>query len=274
MRVAMFGLGEAGTLFALDLIKAGVDVTGFDPAPVATPSGVTRFADPASAVRDADLVIALTASADAVGAVNQALAEIPATALYADLSTSSPAVKQELARIAAGRELEFVDVALMAVVPGRGLRTPALAAGTGAHRYVATMSPLGVPVEAVGERAGDAALRKLLRSVMMKGLAALVIEAMRAAESAGLSEWLWGNLVEEITAADEALLARLVNGTQPHARRRLHEMEACEALLGELGIDAVMTRSTVETLRRIPNELLPVLPLSGRDQTDTPRSAQ
>jgi Domain of unknown function (DUF1932) len=95
---------------------------------------------------------------------------------------------------------------------------------------------------------------------MMKGLAALVIEAMRAAEVAGLPEWLWGNLVDEITAADGAMLARLVRGTGTHSVRRLHEMEACQALLEELGVEPVMTRSTVENLRRVPAEGVPTLP--------------
>jgi 3-hydroxyisobutyrate dehydrogenase-like beta-hydroxyacid dehydrogenase len=260
MRVTVFGLGEAGSLFARDLAAAGVDVHGYDPRPVATPTGVTRHDDPGAAVAGTDLVIALTASADAPVALKQAIDAIPATAVYADLSTAAPALKQALADVAASRDLAFVDVALTAIVLGRGLRTPALAAGTGAARYVEMLSPLGAPLEAVSERAGDAAVRKLLRSVMMKGLAALVIEALRAAEVAGLQDWLWDNLVEEITAADETMLGRLVTGTAPHAVRRLHEMEACAELLESLGVEPVMTRSTVESLRRVPTQGVPEPP--------------
>jgi len=263
MKVALFGLGEAGSLFGADLCAAGVRVTGFDPGSMPTPTGVVRCDDPVTAVAGAQVVLALTASADACTALTQALTAIPADAIYADLSTSAAALKRDLAATAAARCLPFADVALMATVPGRGMRTPALAAGSGAAAYVAALAPLGVPVEVVSDEAGDAATRKLLRSVMMKGLAALVIEAMRAAEQAGLSEWLWGNLADEITAADEALLARLVQGTGPHAVRRLHEMEACQAQLESLGIDPVMTRSTVESLRRVPSEGIPALPLLG-----------
>jgi 3-hydroxyisobutyrate dehydrogenase-like beta-hydroxyacid dehydrogenase len=260
VQIVMFGLGEAGSLFAADLVAAGVDVHGYDPAPVATPAGVTRHGDPSSAVAGADVVLALTPQADALTAITQAIDTIPSGALYADLSTSAATVKRSLAEVAASRGLAFADVALLSLVPGNGMRALALASGTGADRYVATMAPLGVPVTAIGDVAGDAATRKLLRSVMMKGLAALVVEAMRAADAAGLSEWLWGNLVDEITSADEALLARLVRGTGTHSLRRLHEMEACEAQLLSLGIDPVMTRSTVESLRRIPVEGVPNLP--------------
>jgi 3-hydroxyisobutyrate dehydrogenase-like beta-hydroxyacid dehydrogenase len=259
-RFTLFGLGEAGSLFAADLVAAGVEVHGYDPAPVMTPAGVIRHGDPSSSVAGADVVLALAPQADALTAVTQAIDDIPPTALYADLSTSAATVKRALAAVAADRGLAFADVALLAVVPGNGMRAPALASGTGADRYVATMAPMGVPVTSIGGVAGEAATRKLLRSVMMKGLAALVIEAMRAADAADLSEWLWGNLVDEITNADEALLARLVRGTGTHSLRRLHEMEACEAQLAALGVDPVMTRSTVESLRRIPAEGVPNLP--------------
>jgi 3-hydroxyisobutyrate dehydrogenase-like beta-hydroxyacid dehydrogenase len=260
MIVGMFGLGEAGSLFAADLVAEGVRVQAFDPKPVATPNAVMRFDAPVDVVRGVDLILALTPQDDAVAAFTQAADAMKAGTLYADLSTSAPAVKRDIADRAANLGVEFADVALMAVVPGNGLRAPALVSGAGAERYVAQMTPFGVPVESVGPVAGEAATRKLLRSVMMKGLAALVIEAMRAAGEVGLEQWLWGNLVDEITAADELLLARLVTGTGVHARRRLHEMEACQSLLGSLGIDPVMTRSTVESLRRVPVDGVPVVP--------------
>ncbi len=260
MRVAVFGLGEAGSLFAADLAAEGHRVLGYDPAGVVTPEGVDRVDDPAEAVSGADLVLALTSAADARGALVQALGAIPRSALYADLSTSGADLESELAAVAERAGLLFADVALMAVVPGRGLRTPALASGPGAQRYVELMAPMGVPVESIGGAAGDASTRKLLRSVMMKGLAALVIEAMRAAGEAGQAEWLWGNLTAQIEAADGALLRRLVEGTGLHSERRRHEMEASRDLLESLGVDPVMTRSTVESLRRVPTEGVPELP--------------
>jgi 3-hydroxyisobutyrate dehydrogenase-like beta-hydroxyacid dehydrogenase len=118
-----------------------------------------------------------------------------------------------------------------------------------------------MPVNQVSEQAGDAALRKLLRSVMMKGLAGCVIEALRGAEQAGCAEWLWDNLADEITRADARILSRLVRGSGPHAVRRLHEMEAALAMLQELGVEPIMTRATVENLRHIPQQGLPQIPL-------------
>ena len=110
---------------------------------------------------------------------------------------------------ARGRQGGFVDVALMTPVPGRGLRTPSFASGPGAERYAAAMRPLGVPVEVVGERAGDASTRKLLRSVTMKGLAALVIEALRGRAGRSCAVAV-GRSRRRDGAADARLLERLL----------------------------------------------------------------
>jgi 3-hydroxyisobutyrate dehydrogenase-like beta-hydroxyacid dehydrogenase len=273
--VAVFGLGEAGSHIAADLAAAGACVHGYDPGPVRTPQGVTRHVEPVAAVDgEVDLVLAVTAAADAEKALRQALDQIPEATLYADLSTSSPGKERELAAIAGTRGLQFADVALMSTVPGKGLRTPQLASGPGAGRYAALLGPLGAPVALVGDQAGEAVTRKLLRSILMKGLAALVIEAMRAGEAAGLGEWLWEHLAAEITSADEDVLGRLVQGTGPHALRRRHEMEAVAALLDDLGVDALMARATVEALRRVPDEGLPELPHKGDAATETDASEE
>jgi 3-hydroxyisobutyrate dehydrogenase-like beta-hydroxyacid dehydrogenase len=251
MQVGVLGLGEAGSLFAADLVAGGVRVVGFDPADVPTPHGVERCAVPADAVRQVDLVLALTAAADARTALVQGLDAMPPGQLYADLSTSAPSLKRELSAVAADHGVEYVDVALVAVVPGHGLRTPALVSGPSADRYAAALSPFDVPIESIGGAVGDAITRKLLRSVMMKGLAAVIGEAMRAAEEADLAEWLWRNIVDEISAADERLVTRLVDGTARHARRRLEEMQASEDLLASLGVEPVMTSATVRSLQHV-----------------------
>ncbi len=128
----------------------------------------------------------------------------------------------------------------MSTVPGKGIRTPALASGAAAGELAELMAPLGARIEVAGPPPGDAATRKLLRSVVIKGLEGLMVESMRAAEAAGLSPETWETLVDQFTAADGDFLRRMVEGTSTHARR-LHEMEATEQMLIDLGIDPVMT---------------------------------
>lgn len=256
-RVTVFGLGEAGSRIAADLVESGVEVHGYDPAPVGTPEGVIRHHNPGSAVTGAVMVLGITAAADARSAIAQALDEIDQGAIYADLSTAPPALKEDLAATAASRNLAFVDVALMGTVPGNGLATPSLASGPGAARYAAAINDIGGNAQVVGNDPGDAAARKLLRSVVTKGLTALVIEAMEAASGRSDAEWMWEHLVELITDADETLLDRFITGTPQHVDRRIVEMESARGFLESMAVPAPMTAATVESLQRIKSEGMP-----------------
>lgn len=246
--IAVFGLGEAGSEIAADLAAHGFSVAAFDPAPVADVTGVRRCPTPADAVVDAHLVLAVTSGADAARALDQALSEIPAGTVYADLSTASPAAKRALSATAQARGLRFVDVALMSTVPGKGLATPSLASGPGAGAYADLLASTSAVIEVVGDEAGLASKRKLLRSVAIKGLAGVLMESLAAAEAAGLRGETWQNLAHEFTAMDDDFLQRLIDGTPRHATRRHHEMVAAVELLEELGVEPTLTRATVAHL--------------------------
>lgn len=260
LNICIFGLGEAGSLLSADLVAAGADVNGFDPAETGTPDGVERFVHPALAVRNADLVLSVTGGAEAKLAMLQSLDAIRSDALYADFSTASPSLKNELAAIAGKRELEFADVALMSSVPGQGLGTPALVAGSGAVRCASLINDLGGRMEPIDGPPGAAAAKKLLRSVMIKGTAAVLIESLEAGAAIDDIEWLWENLAAEITSADRSWLRRLVAGSKTHAQRRIHEMEAAEDMLDGLSVPAPMTRATIESLNRLLDTDPPELP--------------
>ena len=260
MNICFFGLGEAGGLIAKDLAAHDVAINAYDPADVNTPSGVSRHHCPRSAVKDADLVLALTAGADSEGALTQAIDSIPSTAVYADFASASPGLKQQLAAIAAKENLLFCDVALMAMVPGNGLGTPSLVSGSGANQFVTLMKSHGMPVDAVSDVAGEAAQRKLLRSVSIKGLAAVLIESLEAATTAGCEEWLWDNLCDQFAQADRLFLRRMVEGTQTHALRRMHEMQASQQMLTELGLQPTMTTATVKSLEIVQRAGVPAVP--------------
>src|SRR5205814_8613793 len=111
-------------------------------------------------------------------------------------------------------------VALLGAVRLRGLGTPALASGPGAERFAALFEPLGMPVDVVSDRPGEASALKLLRSVFMKGIAAAALESLAAAEAAGRRDWLEAQLGDVLTPD---LLRRLVEGSRRHAARRVDE---------------------------------------------------
>jgi 3-hydroxyisobutyrate dehydrogenase-like beta-hydroxyacid dehydrogenase len=256
-RVAIFGLGEAGSLIAADLAKAGAHVHGYDPAAVATPAGIVRHETPGPSVESSLMVLAVTAAVDAKNALGQSLSWVAPETIYADLSTAPPSLKEDLASTAVSKGLLFVDVALMGTVPGNGLATPSLASGPGAARFAAVINEVGGNVRVVGDRPGEAAARKLLRSVVTKGLTALLMEALEAAAVHGEADWLRDHLVELITEADGTLLDRFISGTFKHIDRRIVEMESAREFFESLAVPAPMTTATVDTLRRIRSEGLP-----------------
>ena len=232
--IAVLGLGEAGGRLAADLVSTGVEVRGYDPLPLSAPAGVDQASDPGAAVSGSTLVLALTTASTALAAAESALPSLRGGAIYADLNTTSPALKQEVAALVDQADTRFADVALLGPVPARGLSTPALASGPGARAFADALGPLGMPVEVVSERPGDAAILKLLRSVFMKGLAASVLESLRAAEAAGHRSWLEGEIAAVV---GKPLLERLVAGSRRHAERRRDELEAACELLLELGVE-------------------------------------
>jgi len=249
VHVALLGLGEAGTAFAADLVALGLSTAGWDPVPARAPAGLRRAESAADAVGGADLVLSLNSAASALPAAEAAAAALSPGSLYADLNTTGIAQKREIAAAIRSAGASFTDVALLAPVPGRGIRTPALASGDGAERYAAILRPLGARVDVVGPEPGEAAARKLLRSVFMKGLAAAVLESLAAADAAGCADWLRADIVDTLRGADESLVDRLVEGSAQHAVRRTAEMEAAAELLRELGVEPHVSEAAADVLR-------------------------
>jgi 3-hydroxyisobutyrate dehydrogenase-like beta-hydroxyacid dehydrogenase len=106
----------------------------------------------------------------------------------------------------------------------------------------------------VGTRAGEAAARKLTRSVFFKGMSAAVCEALEAARAAGVEEWLRSDITKTFVGADATTIDRIVDGTYKHAKRRAHEMRDASALLNDLGVPATIATATAESLERIARE--------------------
>ncbi len=243
MEIAVLGLGEAGGRIAADLVAAGCAVRGWDPA--RRPEGIDNAESAPDAVRGADVVLSLNAAAVALDVARGVVDDLSAGALYADLNTTSPQLKRELAAVL---RVPFADVALIGVVPSLGLAIPALASGAGAERFAELFRPLGMPVEVVGPNPGDAAGLKLLRSVFIKGIAAAAIESLEAARAAGVEARVRADVVGVL---GEPLLERLLTGSRTHAARRVDEMKAAAAYLEELGVEPRIASAAADWLEQL-----------------------
>jgi 3-hydroxyisobutyrate dehydrogenase-like beta-hydroxyacid dehydrogenase len=252
--IAVLGLGEAGAAIAADLIAAGAEVSGWDPAGAPDLDGL-RFADGnVAAVAEASVVLSVNWASVAAEVGTEVAPALAPGAVFADLNTAAPARKCEVAATVESAGGRFADVALLSPVPGRGLATPAFASGSGAAALLAALAPLGAALEVLGPVAGEAAERKLLRSVFVKGMTIAALESLEAARAAGCEEWLRGHLSATVAEADAAMLERLVSGSRPHARRRAEEMGAAAEMLDALGSPSPISRAAAEWYRELAEE--------------------
>ncbi|QCR18105.1 NAD(P)-dependent oxidoreductase [Agrococcus sp. SGAir0287] len=251
MRIAILGLGEAGALYASAAVAAGHTVTGFDPFAQTTPDGVERAASTGEAVAEADLVVALTAASLSEQVADESLQAMRAGATYADFTTADPAIMRAVAARAVQHDVAFADVAILGPVPVKGAATDVIVSGTGAESARTLLEELGASVELLDDEAGAATSHKLLRSILMKGLASVVLEAVAAGRAAGAEEWIRAQIARQLAGDGEATIRRFEVGTPKHAARRAHEMASVVRHLDGLGVPAEMSDATRRALERM-----------------------
>ncbi|KRE22471.1 DUF1932 domain-containing protein [Agromyces sp. Soil535] len=257
-RIAVLGLGEAGSTFARSL-AVHTAVTGWDPFAAAEVEGVRLAASGEEAVADADAVLAFTTAAHSADALTTTIAAAPRAAVHADFATAAPVAKVELADRAAAAGIRFADAAIMAPVRKGADRTPVLLSGDAEATadLRAILRDAGYLVEVLDGPAGTSAARKLLRSMLVKGLTGVMVESLRAAEAQGLSDWFAEHLVETLAGLDRPTLAGLLDGTRQHSGRRIEEMEAAAEMAEATGGRADIARAVAEVLRSVATDGVP-----------------
>ena len=250
-RVALVGLGEVGRTYGRALSEAGHDVHGYDPFQTDPVEGVTVAADLGAAVADADVVLVLTAASASHPVAAEAGPHLRTGAAYVDCTSSAPRDKATLGERLGRDDVDVVDVAILGPVISLGVATPLMAAGHGAQVVADLMGPLGSPVTVVDGEPGDAMAHKLLRSVLMKGFAAVVVEAVTAGRAAGYEDWIRGQIARELSGDGQATIDRFLRGSVVHAVRRGDEMRAAADYLEALDVDATMARAAASHLGKL-----------------------
>ncbi|MFI9025280.1 DUF1932 domain-containing protein [Streptomyces sp. NPDC053560] len=242
MKVGILGLGEAGALYAKGFAEHDWEVSGFDPGDVPTPAGVARAATAVEAVQGCDLVLSLTGAKAAPAVAQEVAPHLQARAVYADMNAGAPELKRHIADvISKGSRAVFADVSVIGSVLKYRHRTALVASGQGASVIADYFGTLGAPVEDLGDEPGAASARKLLRSLFMKGLGAVIVEAVDAGRAAGDESWVREQIAKELVDGESAL-ERLYDGTFKHADRRGREVAAAAELVAELGLDTGLAR--------------------------------
>lgn len=249
MIIAILGIGEAGKTLARDLIAQGIHVRGWDPTPRDLPNKLDFASSNPAAVSGADIVLSVNWASVAVDVAAEVASVLQPGQLFADMNTGSPQLKRDIAPIIDNTGARFVDAALMDPVPPKGLGTQVYASGSGAEAFAEKMIPLGMPVTYLDCEAGNAATHKLVRSIMYKGVAAVIIECLEAAEKLNMIKYARAQMLKIIY--DEPMIDRFVSGSIQHARRRAEEMEAVVEMLNSIGVSPFTTEATVKRLKEL-----------------------
>jgi 3-hydroxyisobutyrate dehydrogenase-like beta-hydroxyacid dehydrogenase len=252
LKIAILGLGEAGSHFANDLIDLGVEIIGFDPNPVRKINEKVILAKSnTEAVKNADVIFSANLSSVSEDIAREIVPFLNDKQFFCEMNTSSPEKKKAIDIILKPLGVKMIDLAIMAPVPPKGIFTPFLAAGENSVAFLELMKPLNLNLTLVeNSKIGDAATMKLLRSIVYKGVAAVICEAVEAGDAFGMPDYI-RQQISSIIGGNDDLIDRFVEGSKIHALRRMHEMEAVIEMLEEKGLDPMVTRGTINNLEKM-----------------------
>jgi 3-hydroxyisobutyrate dehydrogenase-like beta-hydroxyacid dehydrogenase len=133
----------------------------------------------------------------------------------------------------------------MAPVQPYGQRVPMLLGGAGASRFVDMCTPFGMRLQVLPGTVGTAAAVKMCRSIVVKGLEALLCECVLGASRYGADEHVFASLSESYPGLDWKQMADyMMNRLVVHGERRAHEMEEVAATLEAIGVEPIMAAAT------------------------------
>lgn len=251
-RIAFIGFGEAGQTISRGLRSAKVArIRAYDilfPRHLveeARALGVEVARDHVDAVRDADIVFLAVTASSSLGAALSCLRGLHKGQLFLDINSVSPQRKIETARRVAPTGAAYVDVAVMAPVAPYQHKVPCLIGGPGAADLLPRARALGMKMDRVSGEVGQASAIKMFRSIMIKGLEALVLESMLAASEYRVEERVLASLKETFPTLDwEKLSGYMLERVVSHGKRRAAEMREVAETLKALGIEPLMAAAT------------------------------
>ncbi|MBI0536394.1 NAD(P)-dependent oxidoreductase [Roseomonas sp. KE2513] len=249
---AIIGFGEVGGIFARDLRAGGASaINAFDVADAARERarafGATVHASAAEAAAGADVVFVCVTAGSALAAAESLAGGLSRAPFVVDVNSVSPSTKQANGRAVATHGGRYVEAAVMASVPPKGLRSPILLGGPDAQGFMDLMAPYGMDLKIYSPEIGRASAVKMCRSVMVKGLEALTTECMLAARHYGVEEDVLRSLSDTLPHENWRNLARYVmSRALIHGKRRAEEMREVARTVEEAGVAPLLSAPIAE----------------------------
>jgi len=245
MQIAFIGFGEAGRAFA-DSLLAGADapgvsaydIKGTDEMRAAMAArGVRQGVDAEDAVAGADWIISAVTADQSLDAAHSVVGGLVQGQVFFDINSVSPGRKRETAALIEGAGGDYVDMAVMAPVHPKGHATPVLLAGEAAGRLAPELAARGFSFEIVGPEPGAATAVKMVRSLFVKGLEAITVEALTAAAASGCFDRVYTSLAKSFPGLGWPEHARYqFERSLRHGARRAAEMRESARTIEALGL--------------------------------------
>ena len=135
----------------------------------------------------------------------------------------------------------------MTSVPPYRIAVPLLLGGPHAAEAQRPLAQLGFAATASDERLGIASATKMCRSVMIKGVEALVVESFTAARAYGVEDRVIESLYETFPGIDwEKQAAYMFQRVIEHGRRRSEEVREVAETVREVGLEPWSATATAE----------------------------
>jgi 3-hydroxyisobutyrate dehydrogenase-like beta-hydroxyacid dehydrogenase len=259
IRVAMIGYGEVGQTLAADLCATGIDdVTAWDRLFASASSAPSRAAAdthhvrPGDGMRDAlagrSLVISAVTAGECVAVAREAAACLAPGGWYFDLNSVAPETKTAAARAVEAAGGRYVEAAVMSPIGPKRIASPMLLGGPHAAAFEPLARALGFAgAEVFGDVIGRASAAKMCRSVMIKGLEALLTESLLAARHYGVEWTVLQSLQDLVPTDDWPKLARyMISRSLQHGRRRAEEMLEVARTVAGAGLDPWMSSACAQ----------------------------
>ncbi|RYY99696.1 MAG: NAD(P)-dependent oxidoreductase [Comamonadaceae bacterium] len=259
--LGFIGCGEVGSIFGAGLCGREAQRAGWTwdrkfADPDAAPGEAPRARDRATAAglgvcesmadlcARADLLISAVTASNTLAVALEAAASLRPGTVFLDLNSASPAAKQAAAAEIEAAGGRYVEAGVMTSVPPYGIRVPMLLGGPAAGRLQDTLNAWGMDTRAVAESIGTASAIKMCRSVMIKGLEALVIESYATARAYGVEDQVLPTLAETFPSIDWSRQgAYFFSRVVQHGRRRAEEMREAAATVREAGFEPWMSEA-------------------------------
>ncbi len=251
IRIGFIGFGEVATAFSREMQQKGAEIFYHDIANKDDVTGAT-LVSLNDLAQQCEIVLSTTTTHVAVAVAEAAAPFLTERNTYADLNSTSAAVKRRIAQNVGQSKAGFVEGAILSAVGEAGAKASILVAGESAKAFAQQMNQLGlVNLKYFSATVGEASEVKMLRSIFSKGVECLLLEMLVAGRRAGVAEYLWNEVVGFMTAHSFESVAQNWIKTHPLAcERRYHEMVQVLDTLKELELEPLMSRGTTEFFKR------------------------